>query len=215
MSDKPTATRILDVAERLYATQGFAETTLRQLTQEAGVNLAAVHYHFGSKEGLLRALVERRIGPVNDERLLLLDRLEARGDPTLEEVLEAPVGPLLRYGAQDRAGAEHLMRLIGRLSLTDQAHAREFREVFRRTAERFIPAFRRELPGIDEETFFWRVHFTVAVMAMTLHNPGHVEHLSGGVCDPRDLERTLQQMVCFLAAGMRAEAPSRGEGDAP
>jgi len=214
MTDKPTKERILDAAERLYAAHGFAETSLRQLTNEAAVNLAAVHYHFGSKEGLFKALVERRIGPINEERIALLDELEASGRPTLEAVLEALVGPLLRYGARDREGAAQLFQVIGRLNLTDQAHAREFREVFQRTAERFVPALRRELPGVDEESFFWRLNFSIAVMAMTLCDPSRVAHLSEGACDIHDTESAVRHMVIFIAAGLRAEVPQASSEEA-
>ena len=73
-----TKDRILDTAERLFADKGYPATSLRDITNEAGVNLAAVNYHFGSKEALLSAVLDRRIGPVNEKRLELLDAAEAQ-----------------------------------------------------------------------------------------------------------------------------------------
>ena len=91
-----TKERILDVAERLFADFGFPVTSLRDITHEAGVNLAAVNYHFGSKQALLAAVLERRVRPINDRRLALLDELEkAAGStsPELEDILRAFLGP--------------------------------------------------------------------------------------------------------------------------
>jgi AcrR family transcriptional regulator len=74
LASKDTKERILDAAERLFAAHGFAGTSLRAVTKEAGVNLAAVHYHFGTKEDLLRAVLSRIVIPVNRERLEMLRR---------------------------------------------------------------------------------------------------------------------------------------------
>src|SRR5437762_13635541 len=71
-----TKTRILDAGEHLFMEHGFEATSLRQLTSAAGVNLAAVNYHFGSKEELFQAVLTRRLDPMNQERIQLLDRLE-------------------------------------------------------------------------------------------------------------------------------------------
>src|SRR5437867_6100600 len=93
--------RILDVAERLFAERGFAATSLRNITAEAAVNLAAVHYHFGSKDELIEAVFARRLGPLNRERLRLLEACRAAaggGSPSVEELLEALIAPALRSG---------------------------------------------------------------------------------------------------------------------
>ena len=94
-ANRDTKIRILDAAESLFAEHGFAATSLRAITRHANVNLAAVHYHFGSKEGLVEAVFSRRLGPLNQERLELLDAVEARGGE-LEDVLRALIGPALR-----------------------------------------------------------------------------------------------------------------------
>ena len=84
-----TRGRILDSAERLFAEQGFSGTSLRQITAAAGANLAAVNYHFGSKEELIKEALSRRLRPINAERLKWLDRLEAEGQPTVEEIVDS------------------------------------------------------------------------------------------------------------------------------
>ena len=115
MSD--TKCKILDVAERLFAEQGYAATSLRHIIAEAGVNLAAIHYHFGSKEELLDGLVARIAVPVNADRIARLDRLEAEaGDamPAVEAILEAflmPAAEMARQhpesGEKNRYGHKH------------------------------------------------------------------------------------------------------------
>jgi len=102
-----TKERILDTAERLFSEQGYAATSLRGIIAEAGVNLAAVHYHFHSKEALLEAVILRRSVPANRERLALLSRFEEEADgnpPALEKVIEAFVSPTLQMSRDPRSG---------------------------------------------------------------------------------------------------------------
>src|SRR6266542_3164877 len=109
-----TKDRILDTAERLFADHGYSSTSLRQIIAAAGVNLAAVHYHFGSKESLLEAVVLRRAGPVNDQRLQLLDEAERAADPPeLERVMEAFLVPTFRVACSGEGGRVFI-RLMGR-----------------------------------------------------------------------------------------------------
>src|SRR6478672_8382007 len=107
-----TKKRILDVAERLFADQGFAGTSLRGIIADAGVNLAAVHYHFRSKEALLEAVLIRRIGPLNQERLALLDQCGI--SPQLEDVLGALFAPTIRMILSSPEGRV-FGKLVGRL----------------------------------------------------------------------------------------------------
>src|SRR5260370_25101598 len=72
-----TRTRILDAAEELFMLHGFEGTSMRLLTSRAGVNLAAVNYHFGSKDALIEALFRRKLDPMNTARIAELDRLES------------------------------------------------------------------------------------------------------------------------------------------
>src|ERR1700720_3422942 len=92
-----TRTHILDTAERLFAGRGIDAVSIRNLVDEAGVNLAAVHYHFGSREELVGAGIESRVAPMNAERLRLLDQVEAApsgAPPALEDILRAFVAPV-------------------------------------------------------------------------------------------------------------------------
>src|SRR5512134_3507154 len=85
-----TRTRILDAAEELFMLHGFEGTSMRHLTSRAGVNLAAVNYHFGSKHALIEAVFRRRLDPMNAARIAELDRLEksaAAGAPAPERII--------------------------------------------------------------------------------------------------------------------------------
>src|SRR5260370_15922671 len=102
-----TKQRILDSAERLFAEHGSEGTSLRTIIADAQVNLAAIHYHFHSKEALWEAVIVRRLGPINQERLRLLDacaRDPNGGPPSLDAVLGALISPPLRVGPRRARG---------------------------------------------------------------------------------------------------------------
>src|SRR5438128_1222220 len=112
-----TKTRILDAAESLFMEHGFEATSLRQLTSAAGVNLAAVNYHFGSKEELFQSVLTRRLDPMNQERIELLEKLEreAGGKPIgVEKILSSMLIPALRLARDELRGGKNFLRLLGR-----------------------------------------------------------------------------------------------------
>src|SRR6202521_5752648 len=114
-----TKTRILDAAEQLFMEHGFEATSLRSLTTAASVNLAAVNYHFGSKEELFEAVLTRRLDPMNQERIELLEKTEreAGGRPlSCETILFAMLIPALRLARDERRGGKNFLRLLGRAS---------------------------------------------------------------------------------------------------
>ena len=204
-----TRDRLLDTAERLFAKRGVDATSLRHITTEADANLASVNYHFGSKEELFRQIFARRIGPINRDRLDLLDACEAQGDHALECVLEAFLGPTLRLRLAPDHGGEHFMCLMGRLysepSEWKMLIMDEFREVF----QRFGTALQKALPEIAPETLTWRLFFTIGSMAHLMTAGDLLKTFTQGHCDPSDVEGILRHLVDFCAAGFRTA--SRGE----
>jgi AcrR family transcriptional regulator len=193
---------LLDAAEKLFAERGFAATSLRRITAEAGVNLAAVNYHFGSKEGLIEAVFERYIRPLSAERLRLLDEAEARsrGEPDVELILEAFVAPVFRA-----ASAEITMKLYGRTHSAPDSHVREiFLRQFGGVRERFTAALAHALPHLPRAELYWRLHFAIGAVAQSMADPGRLVVLSDGACDPYDADATIARLVPFLAAGLRA-----------
>lgn len=203
-----TRDRILDTAERLFAEHGYELTSLRAITAEAGVNLAAVNYHFGSKERLLEAVLERLVGPVNAERLTRLDDLESRGTPPVEALIEAFVGPAMRLSrTPGRAAVAHV--LLGRCQGSPDERMRALLlRLFGPVLDRFIPAFGRALPDLPHEEILWRMFFMIGVMTQTMTCGHHLKFVSGGRCDPGDLDEAIARMVAFVAAAMRS--PSLG-----
>src|SRR4051812_1421835 len=110
-----TRTRILDAAEELFMLHGFEGTSMRLLTGKAGVNLAAVNYHFGSKDALIEAVFRRRLDPMNVARIAELDKLEAAtAAPTPEAIIRAFITPGLRLMADGKDGGRNFTRLLRR-----------------------------------------------------------------------------------------------------
>lgn len=203
-----TKEKILDAAERLFAEHGFAETSLRMITSEAGVNLASANYHFHSKDALIEAVFARRIGPMNQKRLEMLDACEAEaagGPLPLEQVILAFIGPVLRIGSDLAVRQAAFKRLMGRMYVEPADTVRKILiDQMREVVRRFTAAFRRALPHIPQTELLWRLHFGVGVMAHTLAGTYHLEVLSGGLCDLSDTEGIVRRMTAFLTAGLRA-----------
>jgi len=210
MAAKTTKDRILDAAERLFATQGVSGTSLRNVIKEAGVNTAAVHYHFGSREGLVEAVLVRRAAPINNERLRLLGRLEARhpsGPLPLEEVVEAFVAPVLQAKLDASVDRDLFRQLMGRVLAEADARVPEMiHRVFGEVRARFGHAFVRALPGLSREDVRVKMHLMIGAMALGIAAKGaHVSPEEGPV-DYADSGRLLSHLVEFIAGGMRGTA---------
>lgn len=197
-----TQEKILDTAERLIGEQGYASTSLRQIITTAGVNLAAVHYHFGSKEELLDAVVMRKAGPVNQARLEALARVEQEagdGPPDLEKVLDSFFAPTAEVAGRN----PQFVRLMGRI-YSEGLMPKIVQKHFQPAAGKFLAALARALPDLPQDELMWRVHFMVGAMAHTLCGapvfPVPVDPIS-------DFPRRMQRLVAFLGAGFRAPVP--------
>jgi AcrR family transcriptional regulator len=203
-----TKTRIMDVAEGLFAEKGYATTSLRDITGEAGTNLASVNYHFQSKEGLLLALIERHVGPVNRERLAALDGLEgggARTPPSLEDLVRAFLAPALTRLQERRAAGSRFMRLAGRLHAETDEHLHAvFLSQFEEVARRYGRAFRRALPHLSEKEVQLRTHFLVGAMAHTLLWSGNLPGPPFGRRRSVPPDEVLEALVRFAVAGLGA-----------
>lgn len=204
MSD--TKDKILDTAERLIGERGYAATSLRQIIAEAGVNLAAVHYHFGSKEDLLDAVVTRKVTPVNEARMAQLERVEAEAGnnaPEVEKVLESFLLPTAEVASRNPG----FVRLMGQM-LAEGMMPRIVERHFRATGLRFVAALRRALPELPEEELLWRVHFMIGAMAHTMCRAPVFPQMAG---DAGDMETRMKRLVTFLSAGFRAAATAGKE----
>lgn len=202
-------TSILDAAEKTFADFGFDGASLRQIVEAANANLATVYYHFGSKEGLMEAVFKRVFGPVHEEHLRDLHRLEEeyKGKPIpLETVLTAMLMPPLRMAATPGKG-ETIMRLIGRAVTNPNPQAQELlRKQHQEVREAYLAAIHRSVPHLSKADLWWRFEFVWGAFVFTFCNHTRIEKATGGVCRPSDINALLPQMIAVFSAGFRAPA---------
>jgi AcrR family transcriptional regulator len=210
---KDTKQRILDAAEALFAERGYNGTSLRDITATAAVNLAAVNYHFNSKEALIQAVFRRKLGPLNRQRLEMLDALEAaagRHAVPLEEWVRIFVGPALRLLSRPQPGGVSFGMLLGRMySSPAPPVQRLFVEEMKELVGRFAAALRRILPELPPEEVFWRMFFGIGAMAHTLVASWALKTLSEGRAEAADIEGTIDRLTTFLVGGLKASQPGR------
>ena len=219
---KGTKDKILDAAEKLFATNGFAGTSLRSVIKAAGVNTASVHYHFGSKDGLVEAVLFRRVAPLNQERLRLLNGLETEyptGLLPLSEVVRAFLEPVIRAHArlsneESVDQARMFPRLMGRAVIeTGPDVGAFFHRLFGEVLRRFLLALSRAMPDKPPEEVMWRMQSMVGAMVSTIALPtfhGDADQVVPGSSDP---DVTLRRLIAFVTAGMQAEVPDTEKKD--
>jgi len=200
MIDKvDTKSRILDTAEKLFRMNGFDGTSLRDITTAADVNLAAINYHFQSKDSLIDAIIARRIEPVNKKRLELLDAAGPR--PTVEQILRAFMAPVMEVKV------DALVPLIGRILSNPEVFVeRVFHKHLAPVSQRFVEALSKALPDLQPSEILWRLHFSVGVMTQTMLWGRIYPKITNGACDISDRGALVDRVVRFVAAGFRAPA---------
>ncbi len=210
----PAATkqRILDAAESLFMEHGYEATSLRSITATAGVNLAAVNYHFGSKEELFQAVLTRRLDPMNQDRVALLTRFEreaAPGPVACERILTALFVPALKLARDPARGGENFLRLLGRAYADPAPFIRQFLSAqYAEMIERFKAAFGRALPHLPRRELSWRLHFIMGALSFTLAATDALKLIAE--LSPREMhndELLLRRLAPFLLAGMLAPLP--------
>jgi AcrR family transcriptional regulator len=198
-----TKDRILAAAEELFAQHGFAGTSLRQVTGRADVNIAAVNYHFGSKENLVNEVFRRRMDEMTQQRL---DRLKAavREHPgELGPVLAAFVEPALAM-AQDRHGGGAFIRVIARAYAEKNDGLRRFlSERYGHVLREFAKAIAGCLPELGKEQLYWRLDFLSGALTYAMADFGLIKR-PANVPEAVHRERAAQELIRFAAAGLRA-----------
>jgi len=204
-SAQATKDLVFETAERLFALHGFQKVSVRDITAEAGVNLASVNYHFGSKDALLFEIFRRRTSELNRERARMLHEAAARhdGKPPVREILRAYLEPALRWSADAGRGVSVQFIIRARSEGTEQ-----IREVLKTDVShlrRFADALIAARPELPVEEAYWRLHFMLGMM----HNNRFAEFdrlhvLSGGVTRESDIEALLKRMLDFAEAGFLA-----------
>ena len=211
MASDQTRTAILAAAERLYADRGFGDVTLRDIVAEANVNLAAVNYHFGSKDELIAELFVTRSLALNRERLRELRAAEERGGGRagVADILRALVGPSLRGCIGPERDRSTAARFMIRASIESVPPIRRIRNREIDHLRKFVTALRRALPDRGEAELYWGLHFALAMAQQTVRDSERLTKLSEGQCDLDDVEaviaRVVDVAVMALTAG-RAES---------
>lgn len=212
MSQHDTKERILDAAEELFARDGFHGTSLRAITAFAEVNLASVNYHFGSKDALIEAVLERRLTPLNAERLQRLEQVREQAEkagtrPDLRETLAAFVEPTMHF-RDSCSGAENFVVLVGRaLHEPDAGLRNTFVQLMRPVFFYLFETLRRSLPAQSPDTLFWRLQFALGALGHTLCWSGQMQSipdLPPGVEPGPDTDNLSELLISFIRGGMEA-----------
>jgi len=204
-----TRERILGAAEALFMDRGFASTSLRMITARAKVNVAAVNYHFGSKDALIQEVFERHLAPLNQARIAYLDRLEgdARGRPlSPEKIIEAMVAPALQASRDPLRGGAVFLRLLGRAFSEPSDYMRAFLPAqYRAVVVRFKLALVSALPQVPEPELVWRMHFMFGAMSYAMAGNDALQLIATcNVEGADDAEAVIRRLVPFLTAGLQA-----------
>lgn len=206
MTEQPSnKTRIMEVAERLFARRGFDGVSLREITNEAGVDVALVKYHFGSKKGLFDELLRRRAETLNEERARALDAVLAKHDPApVEEIVDAFTHTLLNKVVSEDPSWRNYFGLLAQVNNNPEWGGRTMSRNFDPLVRRFIDALHRALPDCDETDLYWCYHFWSGALTLTFADTRRIDRLSGGLCHSADFEAVHQRLVPFISAGFRA-----------
>ncbi len=203
--DSDTRGQILAVAERLFALRGFRNVSVREITAEAGVNLAAVNYHFGSRDRLLFEIFRRRTGELSRERARRLHEAQSRwsGAPPVRDILEALFAPPLRWADSEDLRISMQFIIRARSEGTEEMRQALAQDVS--LLSRFADALVAARPDLAPETVYWRLHFCLGM----IHNNRFAEFdrlhaLSDGATRSGTSGDLLARMLDFAEAGFLA-----------
>ncbi|RKX34454.1 MAG: hypothetical protein DRP71_06975 [Verrucomicrobia bacterium] len=207
---RDTSDRLLDATEALFAAGGSDGISVRAVTTEANANLAAVGYHFGSKDALIQAAITRRFIWLNERRMKRLDELEVEAAPELpplESVIDVFLLPVLNAFPDQPERSAHLRAFFSRVFSESPEFQKSIRiSGLQKTADRFSVLISAILSELPMEEIYWRIHFSAGPMLSTLLHGHRLRVLSHGQCDPDDVEGAITRLRSFICAGLRAPA---------
>jgi AcrR family transcriptional regulator len=209
MPSDQTRSAILAAAERLYADRGFGDVTMRDIVAAASVNLAAVNYHFGSKDELIAELFVTRSLANNRERLRELKAAEENGGgrAPIEAILRALVGPTLRGCLGPESGRSTAARFMIRASIEAVAPIRRIKNREIDHLRKFAAAMRRSLPERDDTELYWGLHFALAMAHHTIRENERLAKLSEGKCDLDDVDDVIDRVVSVAVMALKGGEP--------
>jgi AcrR family transcriptional regulator len=208
MKNSDTKTKILDVAEKLFAEVGIHATSIRQIVKEAGVNVASLHYHFGSKEAVIHQIITRRLQPINEAKQIRLDEIEqesAGKPPDLEAVIRAFIEPHIHMQKAAGDKVKILMKLM--VQIEDEAERLKLMQdpVFMNVFNRFTSVLQSILPHLTFSELIWRFKFMIFSMhAIMVQHP--IPQNSDFIVEKESTEDKINHVITFLKAGFLAPA---------
>lgn len=198
-----TKERILSAAETLFAQFGFAGTSLRQVTSRADVNLAAVNYHFGSKENLVNEVFRRRMDEMSQARLDALATARERSPLELDAVLAAFIEPALAL-TLDRQGGSAFVRVLARAYAEKNERLRKFlSDNYGHVLREFSRALAECVPDLSKEQLYWRLDFIAGALTYAMADFGSIRR-PAGVGERAHCQRAARELIAFASAGLRA-----------
>ncbi|RMH94841.1 TetR/AcrR family transcriptional regulator [Lysobacter pythonis] len=198
-----TKDRILNAAEGLFAQQGFSGTSLREVTSRADVNIAAVNYHFGSKENLINEVFRRRMDEMSAARSDLLKQAVSEYPGEIAPILRAFVIPALAV-SQDRGGGVAFIRVIARAYAEKNDGLRAFLSSrYGHVLRDFAKALSGCLPGLSKEQLYWRLDFVAGALTYAMADFGAIKR-PHDVGEDEHRQRAAAELIAFAEAGLRA-----------
>ena len=197
----PTKQRILAAAEELFAQHGFDGASLRQVTASAGVNLAAVNYHFGSKSQLIEEIFRHRLDDINGRRLLALHKIAGRPETVLEDVIAAYVRPAVELSGEGEGSV--FMRVMARAYAEHDDTLRRFlSDNYGHVMRQFVAEFGRLLPELGKEDLYWRIDLMTGALTHAMSGFGMIQRKSD-IPERQHREKIVEQVLRFTASGLR------------
>jgi AcrR family transcriptional regulator len=188
----------------LFSTKGFRDVSVREIAARAGVNSALVPYYFGGKQALFKEVFRSHAAPLVKEGMKRLKAITQNGrKPSVEEILKAWLLPWLQPGNMNQARTIHL-RITANLSHERWEYTKKVSRYMQREHSAFIKALHSCLPYLSKETLMWRLHFVTGALVFGIRQPAPLIALSGGRCDPNNLEATFDQILPYAVAGFHA-----------
>lgn len=204
-----TKDRILNAAEKLFATRGFYGVSIRQITTEADVDPALASYHFGKKKDIFNAVMLRRAEVLNRERIAMLDDCIRRAKPNpapLHEIIDAFTHALLNRATQGGQGWKNYFAIIAQINNHPELGGIIMTQYFDPLAKKFIAAIQDTLPDSQPQDLYWCYHFLSGALTLTFSGTERINNLSEGLCPPSDLYAVHDRLVPFITAGFKVFA---------
>ena len=206
-TSKETVTTLLDVAEVLFAEYGFSGTTVRDIAATAKMNQALINYHFKSKQGLFKAIFERRGQELVANRLTLLNKARDAaegGTIPLRDLIYAFVYPPLKIATQSKGGRA-FVKLQARLHNEPKELAQELRKsYYDHVSLEFVDELHKTLPHLSMESISWRLIFVMGLYIYVASNTGRIEIISRQNCKGQNLDQALPEILAFCESGFLA-----------